>query len=485
MADIERDRRGPLRRGAVRGWIGFDIAAQPFFTVVITFVFGPYVVASVAENPAAGQAAWGLAATVAGLLIAMLSPVLGAIADRVGPRKPWIAGFAALKIGALCLLWFAAPGAPLLPVLALVVIAQASAEFSIVFNDAMLPSLVAPAEIGRVSNVAWGLGYAGGMVFLMATLAFLAADAATGRTIIGIAPLFGLDPASGEGARATAPLAALWYLLLLLPMMLLTPDRATRSALGPAVRGAMADLLATGREARRRPALFRFLVARMIYQDGVNALLILGGTFAAVLFGWTITESGLFGILLNVAAIVGCLVAGRLDQRLGPKPVVATSIAILLVATLGIVSTSTGSTLFGLVPLPATPFTTGLVPAGEAAGLFATPAEKAYLLWGSLIGLAFGPVQASSRSWLARSIAPEEAGRFFGFYALTGRATSFVATLSVSALTAAALPFTDAESAARIGMSVLVAFFAVGLLALLATPAPASLPLEPQEAPLP
>ncbi|KQT43179.1 MFS transporter [Aureimonas sp. Leaf454] len=454
----------PLRRAAVRGWMSFDVAAQPFFTVVITFVFGPYVVANLAENPAAGQAAWGAAATVTGLLVAVLSPVFGAIADRAGPRKPWIAAFATVKIAALALLWFAAPGVPILPVLLLVVAAQAAAEFSIVFNDAMLPSLVEPDAIGRVSNIAWGIGYAGGLVFLVAVLAFLAADAATGLTLLGIPPLFSLDPATGEGARATAPLAGLWYLLLLLPMMIFTPDRAQRAALGPAVGGAMSDLLATGREVRRRPHLFRFLLARMIYQDGVNALLVLGGTFAAVLFGWSITESGLFGILLNVAAIVGCLLAGRLDERAGPKPVIALSILVLFAATLGIVSTGPASTLFGLLVFE---------PSG-GTGLFGSPAEKAYLVWGSLIGLAFGPVQASSRSWLARSVAPEEAGRFFGFYALTGRATSFLATLSVSALTAAALPFATAELAARIGMSALVGFFAVGLVLLLATPAPAA-----------
>ena len=152
----------------------------------------------------------------------------------------------------------------------------------------------------------------------------------------------------------------------------------------------------------------------MIYQDGVNALLVLGGAFAAGMFGWTITESGLFGIILNVTAILGCLGASVLDARLGSKAVVFASILCLVVATLGIVSTAPG--FHPLRPRQ-------LCADAKPRGLFATAAEKSYLAFGLLIGLAFGPVQASSRSWLAQSVTPEEAGRYFGFYALIGRAT--------------------------------------------------------------
>lgn len=453
----------PLRRKAVWGWMAFDFAAQPFFTVVVTFVFGPYLVSRLADDPATGQAAWGLAATAAGIVVALFSPVLGAIADRAGPRKPWIAGFALVKIAALAALWTAAPGSSLAAALALLVLAQVAAEFSIVFNDAMLPRLVARPSIGKVSNIAWGLGFLGGMIFLFLTVGFLAGSPETGRTLLGLDPLFGLDPATGEGARATAPLAGLWYLVFVLPMFLLTPDAARREPLAAAVRDAARDLAATYREIRVRKALFRFMLARMLYQDGVNGLLVLGGAFAAGMFGWSVTETGVFGIILNVAAILGCLLAGFLDARLGSKTVVAASILCLIVATLGIVSTAPGSTLFGLVEFgPA-----------EAAGLFSTQAERAYLAWGLLIGLAFGPVQASSRAWLAQSVSADEAGRYFGFYALTGRATSFLATLSVSALTVAALEVTDPATAARVGMSALIVFFGVGLAILRGTPFPA------------
>ncbi|MBO0662126.1 MFS transporter [Jiella sp. MQZ9-1] len=434
--------------------MAFDFAAQPFFTVVITFVFGPYFVSQLAPDPATGQKWWALAATLAGIFVALGSPFLGTVADRAGPRKPWIAAFAVVKISALCLLWFAAPRSSLLLAALLIVLATVAAEFSIVFNDAMMPRLLKNDEIGRVSNVAWGLGYAGGIVFLIAALACLAGSKETGLTLLGLTPAFGLDPALGEGSRATAPLAALWYVVFILPMFVVTPDRPRGESVVAAMRQGLGDLAATFREIRQRRALFHFLIARMIYQDGVNALLVLGGAFAAGMFGWSITESGLFGIILNVVAIPGCFLAGMLDARLGSKAVVIMAIGCLCLATIGIVSTSPDSTLFGLLTF---------APPADGTGLFESGAEKSYIVFGLLIGVAFGPIQASSRSWMAKSVSAAEAGRYFGFYAFIGRATSFLAPAAVSAATAFAAQRFDPVAASRIGMASLIVFFLVGL----------------------
>lgn len=441
------------RRRGIYGWMAFDWAAQPFFTVIITFIFGPYFVSELADDPATGQAWWGYAVALGGLIIAVLSPVLGAIADETGGRKRWIAAFAVVKIVALTLLWFAAPGSPLIYAFLLIVVASVAAEFSIVFNDSMMPRLMNRDEIGRYSNIAWGMGYLGGMIFLILVVALMAGSPETGRTLLGLEPIFGLDPATGEGARATGPLAAIWYLIFIMPMFLFTPDTRQGKQLGTAVRDGLKELRHTWAEVRQRPAIFRFLVARMIYQDGVNGLLALGGTFAAGMFSWSTTEIGVYGIILNVVAIFGCILASRLDPRLGARTAILASLACLTVATIGIVSTGPGFTLFGTVPL-------GTVDTG---GLFGTPAEKAYLVFGMLVGLAFGPVQASSRSYMARGITPEEAGRYFGFYALAGRATSFLAPFSVATVTAL-------SGSARLGMATLIAFLAVGAVLLLATP---------------
>lgn len=449
----------PAPRRGVWGWMLFDWAAQPLFTVVTTFIFGPYFVSRMASDHAEGQAAWGYGIAAAGIVIAILSPVLGSVADQTGSRKPWIGFFAVIQIVSTAMLWFAAPGSPLIWPLLFFSLATVAAEFSIVFNDSMMPRLVAKDDIGRISNIAWGLGYLGGMIVLIFVVAFIAGSPDTGKTMFGFDPLFGLDPAKGEDARFTGPLAALWYLVFILPMFLFTPDAAKGKPLGPAVRDGLAELRDTIFEARKRPGIMRFLIARMIYQDGVNALLALGGTFAAVMFSWSTTEIGLFGIILNVVAIFGCLAASRLDTTLGSKSVVMIALIMLLTATVGIVSTTKDGTLFGVISLPAT----------DAVGLFSTAAEKVYILYGLLIGLAFGPVQASSRSYLARSVTAEEAGRYFGIYALAGRATSFTAPFIVATVTAL-------TGSAATGMATIILFFLAGLIILVPTPYPADQP---------
>ena len=438
------------------GWMMFDWAAQPFFTVVITFVFGPYFAARMTADPVEGQFAWSLTATIAGVIIAVLSPVLGSIADATGNRKRWIGFFAVIKILALMSLWWAAPGSSVVAIGLLVILASIAAEFSIVFNDSQMPRLVSKDNVGTISNIAWGLGYLGGMIALFAVLLLLAGSVTTGKTLIGIDPLFGLDPKAGEDARVTGPLSAIWYLIFILPMFFFTPDTATGMRIGPAVRSGLTELKSTLGELRQRSGILRFMVARMIYQDGVNGLLILGGAFAVGMFGWETTEIGLYGIILNVVAILGCGIASVLDKRLGSKIVVSVTLVMLFVATLGFVSTGPGFTLFGAIQLSTT----------DSGGLFGTASEKVYILYGLLVGLAFGPVQASSRSWLARSVTPEEAGRYFGIYALSGRATTFMATgLNTVLIMASGSP--------RLGMASMLIFFAVGLAILAITPYPA------------
>ena len=448
----------PASKKAIRAWMLFDWAAQPFFTVVITFIFGPYFVSRLAADPVIGQAAWGYTVTIAGVAIALLAPVLGAIADATGRCKRWIAFFALLKIVALSLLWFAEPGSALwLPMLCIIV-AMVAAEFSTVFNDSMMPRLIAPQDIGRVSNTAWGLGYLGGLVVLFSVLLLLAGNPSTGKTLLGIVPLFGLDAAQGEDARITGPYAALWYFIFILPMFLFTPDSKAGMPLNVAIAASLGELKNTLQELKRRAGLLRFLIARMIYQDGVNGLLALGGTFAAGMFGWQTIEMGIYGILLLVVAIGGCVYAGRLDARMGSKKVIVLSLICLIIATLGIISTGPGYSLFGLIQFSS----------ADTGGLFATPAEKAYILFGLLIGVAFGPVQASSRSFMARSVSADEAGRYFGIYALAGRATAFLAPMAVASLTLYA-------DSARIGMAALIVFLVAGLALLFKVPYPASL----------
>src|SRR5207245_1516012 len=261
------------RRAAVISWIFFDWAAQPYFTLITTFVFAPYFAGFVAPDPGQGQALWGFATAAAGLMIALLSPVLGAIADASGRRKPWIAGFGALLVIGASLMWFGKPGDPsVIPALLLAYsIASVGVEFATVFNNAMMPTLVPPDRIGRLSGTGWAAGYIGGILSLVLVLGFLAANPETGRTLFGLAPLFGLDPVSHQGDRITGPLTGIWFIIFVLPMFLLTPDYPAKRPIREALREGLSGLKRTLGELPKQKSVAAFLLANMIYTDELVA----------------------------------------------------------------------------------------------------------------------------------------------------------------------------------------------------------------------
>src|SRR5437667_12326631 len=268
-------------RAAVVSWIFFDWAAQPYFTLITTFVFAPYFANYVAPDPASGQALWGFATAAAGLMIALMSPVLGAIADASGRRKPWIAGFGALLVIGASMMWIGKPGDPsVIPSLLLAyAIASVGVEFATVFNNAMMPTLVPPDRIGRLSGTGWATGYIGGILSLILVLGFLAANPDTGRTLFGVAPLFGLDPVSHQGDRITGPLTGIWFIIFVLPMFLLTPDYPAKRPARAALREGLLELKQTLGDLPRQKSMAIFLFANMIYTDGLVSLFAFGGIY--------------------------------------------------------------------------------------------------------------------------------------------------------------------------------------------------------------
>jgi UMF1 family MFS transporter len=434
-------------RAAVISWILFDWAAQPFFTLITTFVFAPYFATHVASDPASGQALWGLATAAAGLIIALMSPVLGAIADRSGRRKPWIAAFGALLVTGSGLMWFGKPGdaSIILPLLLAYGIATIGAELATVFNNAMMPSLVPPDKVGRLSGTGWATGYAGGILSLILVLGFLAASPDTGRTLLGFMPLFGLDPATHQGDRITGPLAGIWFIIFVLPMFLLTPDYPAKRRIGEALREGLTELGQTLAELPKQKSMVAFLLANMIYTDALVSLFAFGGIYAAGTFGWNTIQIGTFGIVLAIAGTFGAWFGGKLDDSLGPKRVIAGSMIILLISTVAILLVDKDSILFIKVAPP--------TPAGA---LFSGASERAYLVLGCLIGIAGGPLQAASRTLLIRMAPNDRIAQYFGLFALTGKITSFAGPLLIGAITA----ITASQKA---GMAVLVLFFVAGL----------------------
>ena len=451
-------------RSAVISWIFFDWAAQPYFTLITTFVFAPYFANFIAPNPASGQAMWGFAAAAAGFTIALLSPLLGAIADASGRRKPWIAGFGALLVIGASAMWIGKPGDPgiILPLLLAYAIASVGVEFATVFNNAMMPTLVPPDRIGRLSGPGWATGYVGGIVSLIIVLGFLAANPESGRTLFGFMPLFGLDPVTHEGDRITGPLTAIWFIIFVTPMFLFTPDYPAKRPVRQALRAGLLELKQTLGELPKQKSLATFLLANMIYTDGLVSLFAFGGIYAAGTFGWHTLQIGTFGIILAIAGTFGAWLGGKLDDRLGPKRVIAGSMMVLLLAVIAILFVDKDSILFFKV-----------APPQPGGALFAGASEKAYLVLGCLIGAAGGPLQAASRTLLIRLVPKERIAQYFGLFALTGKVTSFIGPLLIGVVTAA-------TASQKSGMAVLILFFTFGIVLLMRVeePSPAVVPAK-------
>jgi MFS transporter, UMF1 family len=437
----------PCRRAsrlAIVGWVLFDWAAQPFFTLVTTFVYAPYFASAVAADPVEGQALWGYAKAAAGLVIAVFSPLLGAVADAAGRRKPWIAAFGALMFVGAIALWWGKPGEGVMLILVAFALASIGAEFATVFNNAMMPALVPRERLGRLSGTGWATGYVGGLVSLFLVLGLLAANPRTGTTLMGTAPLFGLDPAMREGDRASGPLSAIWFAIFVLPLFLFTPDHPGRLPLATAVTHGLRTLVDTLRRLPRDVVLF--LVANMIAADGLTALFAFGGIYAAGTFGWGTIDIGVFGIMLTVTGAIGAWLGGRLDDRLGPKPVILGSLLALIAAAAAIL----------LIDPDYVPFLGTVKPPGPGEGLYAAAAERAFVALGMIIGLAAGPLQAAARTLLVRLAPADRVTQYFGLFALSGKVTSFIGPFLVGVVTAA-------MASQKAGMAVLVAFFFLSL----------------------
>ncbi|MBY0532370.1 MAG: MFS transporter [Xanthobacteraceae bacterium] len=439
-------------RWAIFGWILFDWACQPVATLVTTFIYAPYFASAVASSPAEGQALWGFAAAAAGIVIALTSPFVGAVADATGTRKPWIAAFGVLLILGSIGLWFGKPGdqSTIMVVLVSFTVLTIGMEFATVFNNAMMPSLVPPNKIGWLSGLGWATGYLGGLVSLVVALLFLSTNPKTGLTLIGTPPAFGLDAAAREGDRFIGPLTAIWFVVFVLPLFLLTPDNSKALKLGPAIKSGVRTTFATLREARKHKNIATFLLANMIYADGLVAMFAFGGIYAAGTFGWGAIQLGVFGILLTITGTIGALAGGRLDDKFGAKPVILGSLVLLFLSCIAILSMDRDRIFFFFPVTPADPH----------AGLFSSASEKLYVAIGLFIGLAAGPLQAASRALLVRLAPKEQLAQFFGLFALSGKLTSFMGPFLVATVTALTLN-------QKAGVSVLVLFFIAGGLLLL------------------
>ena len=406
-----------MDRRAVWSWCGFDWANSPFPAVVLTFVIPAYFTQAVMDDPARAASLWAVMTGIAALTIALLSPILGAIADQGRARKPWLGLFTVVMAAGSLSLWFVKPEASdAMLLLVLVAVTVVAFELSMVFYNALLPSLVPASWLGRISGWAWGLGYFGGVGGLLLVLfIFVQADP----------PPFGLDgaPDKLENVRMAGPVVAVWLLVFCLPLFLWTPDPRGRGLpMRAAVRMGLVELWSTLRNLRQYPQLWRYLLARMLFTDGLNTLFAFGGVFAAGTFGMPVAEVIIFGLILNITAGAGAFAFGWVDDRIGAKRTILIGIA--------------GITALGIP-------------------LLLVESKIAFIVLGSGLGVFFGPVQAASRSLMARIIPPGTESEMFGLYALSGKATAFMGPWAVAVVT-------TATGSQRWGMATVLPFLILG-----------------------
>lgn len=408
MPAVTRERR------RIFVWCLFDWANSPYTTLVVTFVYSAYFAQRFAPDVVTGTAWWSRAVAIAGIIVALLAPPLGAVADRSGLRLRFLAATTALCVLATGALTFVAPDDrdAAFIALTLFVLADIGFELGMLFYNALLPTVASPERLGRVSGFGWALGYAGGLAALVIALFGLVQTQT---------PWLGIPRENGFNIRATCLLSAVWLAVFSLPLFLTLRERRPAGAAShqpSAFRGLMAE----GRRLLQYRDAALFILARLLFNDGLITVFAFGGIYAAGTYGMTLAEVIQFGIAINVAAGVGAFLFGFVDDRVGGKRTVLVSCGALAAAT--------------------------------ALAVWA-PTRGWFWVAGMLIGVFAGPNQSASRSLMARFAPRGRENEFFGFFAFSGRLTAFAGPTLLGVAT-------QAFHSQRAGVATILLFFLAG-----------------------
>ncbi len=394
-------------------WCIYDWAAAAFSIIVTTFIFATYFTTEIAVDEIKGTYQWATAAAIAGVMIAILSPIFGAIADYSGRHKRWLFFFTMVCIVSTALLWYAKPDVSYVYyTLACVVISTLGLEIANVFYNSFLSHIAPRDYIGRISGWAWGLGYFGGIITLSIALFVFIKH-----------PPSWLNASTAEQIRICGPWVALWYAFFSLPLFIMVPDiPSSRLSMSQAIKRGFQELGKTIRSLPKQKNLLLYLAAHLVYIDGLNTLFAFGGIYAAGTFHMPLSEVILFGITINISAGIGAMLLAWVDDYLGSKPTILISIVFLIIFSIAVLLVKT-TTMFWCLALVLTMFV--------------------------------GPVQAASRSLMVRITPEEKSTEMFGLYAFSGRITAFIGPWLLGIVT---LYF----QSQRAGMATVVLFFIVG-----------------------
>ena len=381
-------------RRTIFTWSIYDFANQPYPTIIITFVYSAFFTGNLASSYSNPDSLWLFAISICAIIVALLSPLMGAIADRSGYRKVYLISCTWVCILSCIFLYFPTEGQVFLA-LFLVIISNSAFEMGQVFCNSYLPDIAPKEKIGRISVYGWSFGYLGGLIGLVLCLVVFhfpeqPVNPFTGNT---------LNKDTFEHVRAMPIFISIWFAVFSLPTFIFLKDRKVDRSKSISIKKSYEMILKTFREIRKYKNIVRFLIARMLYNDAILTIFSFGGIFAREKFGWTIQMVLLFGIGINVAAGLGAFVFGFLDDRLGAKRTIQISNYSIFSAVMIAVLASN---------------------------------EGWFWLAGIIMGIASGPNQSASRSLMGRIVPHEKTSEFYGFYAFSGKATSFAGFLILS-----------------------------------------------------
>jgi len=394
----------------------YDFANSAFTTIIITFIFATYFAKQIAPNPILGQSYWGWTIGITGLLVALIGPLIGSFADKKNCTEFFIKLFTIICIILTSFLWFAKPSEKYL-LYTLLVVASANFfyELSLIFYNSILKRISNSSNLGKSSGFSFALGYIGGILILIICI----------KVFIDNEVLpFGLSKENSENIRATSIVVALWYLIFSIPFLFSLKKKIKNK------------IERSSNNIKKIKNLFwdkglnnlgKFLLARMLYADGLNAIIIMGGIFAVGVFNLEIKDLLVLSVLMNITAFIGAIIGGYANDKFSSKSVIIFS-------------------LLGLI------FSSAII-------LF-IKTKIFFLIFASINGFFIGPIQSASRVFITKSIDENNQASGFGLFALSGKLTSFIGPLLVSTLT-------YISNSQRIGFSAAIILLLIGLLILL------------------
>ena len=435
---------------SARAWAGYQGGRDPYITLVSIYIFMPYVATVLVGNAVKGQALIAAYSFIGGLIAALTAPLLGAAADRMGRRLPPLFILSLLFAPLVASLWWAKPGGAGLSVPAILVLTLLISlvfTYGEVLHNAMLTYSARSAyDASAVSGAAFAIGNVVSVAALIFVLWAFALPGKVSWAFVPAAPLFGLDASQGETSRIAAPIAALLFVIGVVPMFLLSKDAPQRSdSFLSALTGGARDLWALIKSVRQHRDAAVFLGSRMLFSDAQIALILFGGIYAAGVMKWGVLEMTAFGILMSAFAALGGVLASVFDRVLGPKRALQVELVGTIVGICALLAVSPSGVRYVFSADPA------------AAPLWAGPVftklpELVFLAIGGVIAVFNTAIFASSRTFLTHLIPPGKSGAFFGLYALSGTATVWLGPLVVQA----AVSHFQSQQAGNVAIAILL-----------------------------